>query len=70
MHKMIGERAGFNDEQWDREFRRVPNLLITPHIVWRAADADTGETDRFLNDLCRHLAQKALRDVVDLGAGY
>lgn len=50
---------------WD-----MPNVIITPHSSWASARLDRRVADLFLDNLERYRSGKALRNVVDLEAGY
>jgi phosphoglycerate dehydrogenase-like enzyme len=50
---------------WD-----MPNVIITPHSSWASARLERRIADLFLDNLERYRSGHALRNVVDLEAGY
>jgi len=49
---------------------RTPNLIITPHTSWASDRVIERSVDLFVENLRRDRAGEALRNVVDLEAGY
>jgi phosphoglycerate dehydrogenase-like enzyme len=54
----------------DSELWRLPNVIITPHSSWASARFAERSAALFLDNLGRYLAGTALRNRVDLEAGY
>ena len=54
----------------DSPLYRTPNLVITPHTSWASDRVVERTVELFVDNLRRHLAGEALRNVVDLEAGY
>jgi phosphoglycerate dehydrogenase-like enzyme len=48
----------------------MPNVIITPHSSWASSRLDGKAADLFLDNLDRYRSGNALRNVVDLEAGY
>ncbi len=48
----------------------LPNVIITPHSSWASSRLDGKAADLFLDNLNRYRSGAALRNVVDLEAGY
>jgi phosphoglycerate dehydrogenase-like enzyme len=49
---------------------KMPNVIVTPHSSWASTRLDAKVADLFLDNLNRYRSGNALRNVVDLDAGY